>query len=143
MAAIASSIDVPVYIIAVVATVDDPREHDTDRNVAAASNLEDWPPDRRRSLITSAPAQASLAARQVLRNCVINTCSHSKPRRAPDGGRFRSERVTPISWCVRAAATAVAIRREWITEPRRRQSVDQPASGWGRTFSIGGSDEKA
>jgi VWFA-related protein len=65
--AIASGIDVPVYIIAVVATVDDPRENDTDRNVAAASNLEEL---ARRTggdlIITSAPAQASLAARQVL-----------------------------------------------------------------------------
>jgi Ca-activated chloride channel family protein len=67
VSAIASSIDVPVYIIAVVATVDDPREHDTDRNVTAASNLEEL--SRRTGgdlLITSTPAQASTAARQVL-----------------------------------------------------------------------------
>ena len=67
VAVLASSIDVPVYIVAVVASVDDPREHDTDRNVAVASNLQDLAHRTGGDLlITSTPAQASAAARQVL-----------------------------------------------------------------------------
>jgi Ca-activated chloride channel homolog len=63
----ASSINVPVYIVAVVANVDDPREHDTERNVALASDLEELAQRTGGELfITSAPAQASLAARQLL-----------------------------------------------------------------------------
>ena len=65
---IASSIDVPVYIVAVVASVDDPRENPEDRRAAAlASDLQAL---ARRTggemFITTSPAQYSVAARQMI-----------------------------------------------------------------------------
>jgi VWFA-related protein len=63
----ASEIDVPVYIVAVVATVDDPRESDHERTEALASDLQEL---ARRTggelFIASAPAHASIAARQLV-----------------------------------------------------------------------------
>ena len=64
----ASAIDVPVYILAVVATVDDPRENPEDQRAAIpASDLQEL---ARRTggelFITSAPAHASVAARQIV-----------------------------------------------------------------------------
>ena len=64
---VASGIDVPVYILAVVATVDDPRENDDDKRAAAASNLQDLARGTGGELfISSAPAHASIAARQII-----------------------------------------------------------------------------
>lgn len=67
VSAIASGIDVPVYIVAVMAVVDDPRETNHERSVAMASDLQDL---ARRTggelFIASAPAHASLAARQMV-----------------------------------------------------------------------------
>lgn len=63
----ASGIDVPVYIVAVVATVDDPRESNHERSTSMASDLQDL---ARRTggelFISSAPAHASVAAREML-----------------------------------------------------------------------------
>jgi Ca-activated chloride channel family protein len=65
---VASGIDVPVYIVAVVASVDDPRENSEDeRRTAAASNLQELARNTGGELlITSSPAQASIAARQII-----------------------------------------------------------------------------
>jgi VWFA-related protein len=63
----ASGIDVPVYILAVVSVVDDPRENEDGQRVAAASNLQDLARGTGGELfISSAPAHASIAARQVI-----------------------------------------------------------------------------
>jgi VWFA-related protein len=67
VALVASGIDVPVYILAVVATVDDPRENDDAQRVAAASNLQELARGTGGELfISSAPAHASIAARQII-----------------------------------------------------------------------------
>jgi VWFA-related protein len=67
VALVASEIDVPVYILAVVATVDDPRENDDTQRAAAASNLQDLARGTGGELfISSAPAHASVAARQII-----------------------------------------------------------------------------
>ena len=65
---VASGIDVPVYIFAVVASVDDPRENTEDqRRAAAASNLQELARNTGGELmISSSPAQASIAARQII-----------------------------------------------------------------------------
>jgi VWFA-related protein len=64
----ASSMDVPVYIVAVVANVDDPRENpEQTRSAAVAADLQEL---ARRTggelFITSSPAEASIAARQLV-----------------------------------------------------------------------------
>jgi VWFA-related protein len=68
VAKIASSMDVPVYIVAVVATVDDPRENPED--IRAATLAGDLRELARRTggelYISSSPAQASIAARELL-----------------------------------------------------------------------------
>jgi Ca-activated chloride channel homolog len=68
VAAAASEIDVPVYILAVVASVDDPRANvDDPRTAAMASNLQDLARGTGGDLlVSSAPAHASVAARQVI-----------------------------------------------------------------------------
>ena len=67
VAAVASGIDVPVYIVSVVSSVDDPRENKDVQRVAAASNLEDLARGTGGELfISSAPAHASVAARQII-----------------------------------------------------------------------------
>ena len=68
VSAAASEIDVPVYILAVVASVDDPRANvDDPRAAAMASNLQDLARGTGGDLfISSAPAHASIAARQVI-----------------------------------------------------------------------------
>ena len=64
--AIASSIDVPVYIVAVLSLVDDPREMDRQKSSAEA-DLEALAQRTGGELfMASAPAHASLAARQIL-----------------------------------------------------------------------------
>jgi hypothetical protein len=64
---VASGIDVPVYIFAVVASVDDPRETEDARRAAAASNLQELARNTGGDLfISSSPAQASIAARQII-----------------------------------------------------------------------------
>jgi len=64
---VASGIDVPVYIFAVVASVDDPRETEDQRRAAAASNLQELARNTGGELlISSSPAQASIAARQII-----------------------------------------------------------------------------
>lgn len=70
VAGVASGIDVPVYILAVMAKIDDPRERSEDDGVEAA-----MPATRLQELaertggelfMASAPAHASVAARQIL-----------------------------------------------------------------------------
>ena len=64
--AIASSIDVPVYVVAVLSLVDDPREMDRQKSSAEA-DLEALAQRTGGELfMASAPAHASLAARQIL-----------------------------------------------------------------------------
>ncbi len=62
---IASGIDVPVYVLAVMSAVDDPREADrsTDRD-SALRNLAHWTGGE--LFISTAPAHASVAARQIV-----------------------------------------------------------------------------
>jgi VWFA-related protein len=67
VAEVASGIDVPVYILAVVAVVDDPRETADAQRTAAASNLQELARGTGGDLfISSAPAHASAAARQII-----------------------------------------------------------------------------
>jgi VWFA-related protein len=67
VSAAASSIDVPVYIVAVVAAVDDPRETNHRRSAAMASDLQELARGTGGELfIASAPAHASMAARQMV-----------------------------------------------------------------------------
>lgn len=65
---IASGIDVPVYIIAVVATVDDPRENpENSRSVEVASDLQELARRTGGDLyISSSPAHMSIAARELV-----------------------------------------------------------------------------
>ena len=64
-------------------------------------------------------------------SCGTSTCSRSKRRRAPAGGRWKSARARTATWCGRAAVTAARVqRRNRSTEPQVRQSADQPPSGW-------------
>lgn len=66
VAAIASNIDVPVYVVAVLSLVDDPREMDRQKS-AAEADLEALAQRTGGELfMASAPAHASLAARQIL-----------------------------------------------------------------------------
>ena len=65
VSAIASGIDIPVYIVAVMSPIDDPtarRRHPTDRRPADEPRALDG----RRVLHASAPAHASVAARQIV-----------------------------------------------------------------------------
>ena len=63
----ASSIDVPVYIIAVMSAVDDPRVAQNRRQSELASDLRDLARGTGGDLfIASVPAEASLAARQIV-----------------------------------------------------------------------------
>ena len=67
VASIASGIDVPVYIVAVVAAVDDPRETNHARSEAMASDLQALARGTGGELfIASAPSEASMAARQMV-----------------------------------------------------------------------------
>lgn len=64
---IASTIDVPVYVVAVMASIDEPRETGDDRAIgisAALRDLSQWTGGK--LFIASAPAHASLAARQIV-----------------------------------------------------------------------------
>ena len=65
---VASAIDVPVYIVAVVGAVDDPRENpESKRAVDVASDLRELAQRTGGDLfITSSPAEASVAARQMV-----------------------------------------------------------------------------
>ena len=64
---IASGIDVPVYILAVVAGVDDPRATEDERQAVTAGNLQELARNTGGELfISSAPAHASVAARQMV-----------------------------------------------------------------------------
>jgi len=69
VAAIASEIDVPVYIVAVMAKIDDPRERDDDGEDAGipATRLQELAQHTGGELfLASAPAHASVAAREIL-----------------------------------------------------------------------------
>ena len=64
---VASGIDVPVYILAVVSSVDDPRGNDDERRTVVSSDLQDLARGTGGELfISSAPAHASIAARQII-----------------------------------------------------------------------------
>ncbi|MEP6916681.1 MAG: VWA domain-containing protein [Acidobacteriota bacterium] len=64
--AVASGIDIPVYIIAVMSTIDDPRQSGMARTAAAGAleNLARWTGGE--LFTASAPAHASVAARQIV-----------------------------------------------------------------------------
>jgi len=66
VATISSSIDIPVYIVAVMATIDDPREGGTAQQEVAGPlpTLARWTGGE--MFMASAPAHASLAARQIV-----------------------------------------------------------------------------
>ena len=71
VASIASEIDVPVYIVAVMAKIDDPRERDEDEDKGSdgipATRLQELAQRTGGELfMASAPAHASVAARQIL-----------------------------------------------------------------------------
>ena len=71
VASIASEIDVPVYIVAVMAKIDDPRERDADEDIGSdgipATRLQELAQRTGGELfMASAPAHASVAARQIL-----------------------------------------------------------------------------
>lgn len=70
VATIASGIDVPVYILAVLAKIDDPREREEDDDESArmpATRLQELAQATGGDLfLSSAPAHASVAARQIL-----------------------------------------------------------------------------
>jgi Ca-activated chloride channel homolog len=70
VATIASGIDVPVYILAVLAKIDDPREREEDDDEGArmpATRLQELAQATGGNLfLSSAPAHASVAARQIL-----------------------------------------------------------------------------
>jgi VWFA-related protein len=67
VATAASEIDVPVYILAVVSSVDDPRESVGEQQTAVASNLQELARGTGGDLfISSAPAHASVAVRQII-----------------------------------------------------------------------------
>jgi VWFA-related protein len=61
---IASAIDVPVYVLAVMSSVDDPREGRREENGSALQNLAQWTGGE--LFISTAPAHASVAARQIV-----------------------------------------------------------------------------
>jgi hypothetical protein len=66
VSAIASEIDVPVYVMAVMASIDDPRQFD-DPDAAAAGGLRDLARWTGGELYTmSAPAHTSVAAREIV-----------------------------------------------------------------------------
>jgi VWFA-related protein len=66
VSAIASGIDIPVYIVAVMASIDDPRQSGVPRTDAATAleNLARWTGGE--LFTASAPAHASVAARQIV-----------------------------------------------------------------------------
>ena len=105
---IASSIDIPVYIVAVVAMIDDPRQA-----VAPAPEMTGPLPDLARwtggeMFVASAPAHASLAARQVvdeLRHQYILAFEASSSR---DGWRPVEVRARNAALTVRARAGYVS-----------------------------------
>ena len=71
VASIASEIDVPVYIVAVMAKIDDPRERAADEDAGSdgipATRLQELAQRTGGELfMASAPAHASVAARQIL-----------------------------------------------------------------------------
>jgi VWFA-related protein len=61
---IASSIDVPVYVLAVMHSVDDPRDERTEAGDSALRNLAHWTGGD--LFISTAPAHASVAARRIV-----------------------------------------------------------------------------
>jgi VWFA-related protein len=62
--AIASGIDIPVYVLAVMSAVDDPREDGRNDEGAALRNLSSWTGGE--LFISTAPAHASVAARRIV-----------------------------------------------------------------------------
>jgi VWFA-related protein len=105
---VASSIDIPVYIVAVVAMIDDPKQ-----SVAAAPEMTGALPDLSRwtggeMFVTSAPAHASLAARQIvdeLRHQYILAFEASSSR---EGWRPVEVRARDSALTVRARAGYVS-----------------------------------
>ena len=130
----ASGIDVPVYILAVVATVDDPRENPEDQRAAAAGvgSAGARARDRRRAVHQQRPrARERGGARRWSASCATSTCSRSKRQLEPAGGRWKSARARRQPDVVRARSGLQ--RREPSsdrrTEGRRRQTSDQQRPG--------------
>jgi VWFA-related protein len=61
---IASAIDVPVYVLAVMSVIDDPREGRREEHATALRSLAQWTGGE--LFISTAPAHASIAARQIV-----------------------------------------------------------------------------
>jgi VWFA-related protein len=105
---IASTIDIPIYIVAVVATIDDPRQA-----IAPAPEMTGPLPDLARwtggeIFVASAPAHASLAARQIvdeLRHQYILAFEASRSR---EGWRPLEVRARDGALTVRARAGYVS-----------------------------------
>jgi VWFA-related protein len=129
---VASGIDVPVYIFAVVSSVDDPRENEDERHAAAASNLQELARNTGGELlISSSPAQASIAARQIiseLRHQYVLAIEAS----ARAGWRPLEIRTRKDSHVVRARSgyNGANPSSNSAQQPQVRQSADQPTSGW-------------
>jgi VWFA-related protein len=64
VSAIASNIDVPVYVLAMMHAVDDPRDQRTEEGDSALRNLAHWTGGE--LFISTAPAHASVAARRIV-----------------------------------------------------------------------------
>jgi VWFA-related protein len=118
----ASGIDVPVYILAVVSAVDDPRENDDDQRAAAASNLQDLARGTGGELfISSAPAHASIAARQII-------------------GELRHQYVLAFEASTRAGWRPLEIRtrKDRLTvRARSGYGVSEPSSEWEHSRNSG------
>ena len=116
---VASGIDVPVYIFAVVSSVDDPRENEDERRAAAASNLQELARNTGGELlISSSPAQASIAARQII-------------------SELRHQYVLAIEASQRAGWRPLEIRTS------KNSYVVRARSGYNSTKSSSNSEQKA
>ena len=95
-----SSIDIPVYIVAVMSTIDDPRvrEGPRARSAVALPDLARWTGGE--MFMASAPAHASMAARQIVEELRHQYCSPSRRRPARAGGR----------WKIRARDSGLTVR---------------------------------
>ena len=129
-----ASIDVPVYILAVVAAVDDPRQsvEDQRRAAAVASNLQELAREPEGELlISSSPAQASIAARQIISELrhqyvlAFEASARAGWRPLEIRARKDSHDGAGAQWLRRRELQ----HRNSRTAPCQRQPADQPPSG--------------